>query len=118
MGQYFYLSDQQWSLIKPHLPKYKGGRPRIDDRLIISGILHVLKSGCRWQDCPSEYGSSTTIYNRYHRWSQKGIWQYMFHAITKDRRHEAEEISIDSTHIKAHRCAGGGKGGLLFRQLA
>ena len=71
MSRYFYLSDQQWALIKPHLPQYKGGKPRVDDRRVISGIIHVLQSGCRWQDCPPEYGSYTTIYNRYHRWSAK-----------------------------------------------
>ena len=71
MSRYFYLSDQQWALIKPHLPQYKGGKPRVDDRRVISGIIHVLQSGFRWQDCPPEYGSYTTIYNRYHRWSAK-----------------------------------------------
>ena len=69
MSRYFYLSDQQWALIKPPLPQYKGGKPRVDDRRVISVIIHVLQSGFRWQDCPPEYGSYTTIYNRYHRWS-------------------------------------------------
>jgi len=118
MSRYFYLSDRQWSLIEPHLPYYKGGRPRIDDRLIISGIIHVLQSGCRWQDCPAEYGLYTTVYNRYHRWSAKGIWQYMFDAITNSLSGGGyeEDISIDSTHVKAHRCAGGGKGGPLRKR--
>lgn len=78
MSRYFYLSDVQWAAIQPHLPQYKGHRPRVDDRKIISGIIHVLQSGCRWRDAPAEYGPYTTLYNRYNRWSQRGIWQYLF----------------------------------------
>lgn len=118
MSRYFYLSDQQWALIEPHLPQYKGGKPRVDDRRVISGIIHVLQSGCRWKDAPPEYGYYTTLYNRYHRWSQKGIWQYMFAAITEELANDTEQVSIDSTHVKAHRCAGGGKGGRLLRRSA
>ena len=49
------------------------GKPRVDNRRVISGILHVLKTGCRWRDVPPEYGPATTIYNRYNRWSQRGL---------------------------------------------
>jgi transposase len=100
------------------LPCRGAGRRRKDDRRIISGIIHVLQSGCRWQDCPPQYGPSTTVYNRYNRWSQKGCWQYMFRELTSALAGSPEEISIDSTHIKVHRCAGGGKGGPLFKPLA
>ena len=118
MDRYFYLSDRQWSVIQPYLPQYKGHRPRKDDRLVISGIIHVLQSGCRWRDAPAEYGAYTTLYNRYNRWSAKGHWQYIFREIVDSLSDEEEEISLDSTHIKAHRCAGGGKGGLLFKPSA
>ncbi len=111
----FWLSEEQWELIKPHLPYRAAGRRRVDDRRVISGIIHVLQSGCRWQDCPDEYGPATTVYNRYNRWSQKGHWQYMFAELTATLAGTPDEISIDTTHVKAHRCAGGGKGGLLFR---
>ncbi len=82
MKRGFWLSDEQFALINPLLPRRAAGKRREDDQRIISGILHVLQSGCRWQDCPSEYGPSTTIYNRYNRWSQKGIWQYLFSELT------------------------------------
>lgn len=118
MGPGFWLSEAQFELIKPHLPDRAAGRRREDDRRVISGIIHVLQSGCRWRDCPSHYGPATTIYNRYNRWSQKGIWQYMFRALTSALAGTPQEISIDSTHIKAHRCAAGGKRGLLRRPLA
>lgn len=114
----FWLSDEQFELIKQYLPYRAAGRQRKDDRRIISGIIHVLQSGCRWQDCPPQYGPSTTVYNRYNRWSQKGHWQYIFREVTAALANTPNEISIDSTYIKAHRCAGGGKGGPLFRPLA
>ncbi|NRP31831.1 hypothetical protein XMV209_003106 [Aliiroseovarius sp. xm-v-209] len=70
----FWLSDEQWARIKPHLPHRAAGRRREDDRRIISRILQVSQSVCRWRGCLPEYGPHTTIYNRYNRWSQKGIW--------------------------------------------
>ena len=118
MRRLFWLSDRQWALIKPHLPYRAAGRRRADDRRIISGIIHVLQSGCRWRDCPPEYGPPTTIYNRYNRWSQKGPWQYLFAALTERVAGAPDQVSIDSTHVKAHRSAGGGKGGLLLRPSA
>ena len=60
----FWLSDEQWGRIAAHLPTDVRGVDRVDDRRVISGIIHVLKSGCRWRDCPPEYGPPTTIYNR------------------------------------------------------
>ena len=114
----FWLSDEQWALIKPYLPYRAAGRRREDDRRIISGIIHVPRSGCRWRDRPSEYGPYTTVYNRYHRWSQKGVWQYLFSEPTAALAGTPEESSVDSTPVKAHRCAGGAKGGLLLRPSA
>src|SRR6267378_2142663 len=52
----FWLNDEQWRRIEPHLPTDVRGKDRVDDRRVISGILHVLKSGCRWCDCPPQYG--------------------------------------------------------------
>ncbi len=118
MERLFWLSNRQFELIKPHLPYRAAGRRREDDRRIISGIIHVLQSGCRWRDCPPEYGPSTTVYNRYNRWSQKGHWQYLFAELTAALSGTPEQISIDASHVKVHRCAGGGKGGPLFRPLA
>ena len=63
----FWLNDEQWVRIKPHLPTDVRGKPRVDDRRVVSGIVHVLRSGCRWCDCPEAYGPPTTIYNRFVR---------------------------------------------------
>jgi len=114
----FGLSDRQWRLIKPHLPYRAAGKRRQDDRRIISGIIHVLQSGCRWRDCPPEYGPLTTVYNRYTRWPQKGIWRHMFAELTAALPGMPEQVSMDASHVKVHRCAGGGKGGLPLKPSA
>lgn len=69
MSRLFWLNDEQCSKIEPHLPHY-GSPPRADDRRILNGIIHVLRCGCRWCDCPADYGPSTTVYNRFNRWSR------------------------------------------------
>ena len=112
----FWLSDEQWSRIKPNLPTDVRGVERVDDRRVISGIVHVLKSGCRWCDCPPEYGPSTTIYNRFVRWARRGIWENLFRELSGKGRSTDTQM-IDSTHVKAHRSAAGGKGGSKSRLL-
>src|ERR1700690_3733285 len=67
----FWLTDAQFSKMAPHLPTDTRGKTRVDDRRVISGIVHVLKSGGRWIDAPPEYGPKKTLYNRYVRWAAK-----------------------------------------------
>lgn len=86
------------------------GGARVDDRRVISGIVHMLRSGARWRDCPAPYGPYTTIYNRFNRWGRQGIWFEMFERLTGSSGITAT-VSIDSSTINAHRSAGGGKGG-------
>jgi transposase len=74
----FWLSDEQWERIQPHLLTDVGGVERADDRRVISGIIHVFKSDCRGCDCPEAYGPSTTIYNRAVRWARCGVWENLF----------------------------------------
>ena len=74
-----------------------------------------MKSGCRWCDCSAEYGPSTTIYNRFVRWAKRGVWERMFQELSR-RGRSTETQMIDSTHIKAHRSAAGGKGGSKIRR--
>jgi transposase len=112
----YWLSDEQWARIQPLLPTDVRGKKRVDDRRVISGIMHVLKTGCRWCDLPPEYGPPTTIYNRFVRWARRGVWEDMFHALAA-RGRSGEIQMIDSTHVKAHRSASGGKGGSKIKPL-
>jgi len=111
----FWFDDEQWAKIGPLLPTNQRGPARQDDRRILSGIMHVIKTGCRWVDCPPEYGPLKTVYNRFNRWSARGHWQRIFETIEKDPE-PPKQAALDSTHIKAHRCAGGGKGGPTNRR--
>jgi transposase len=117
MADLFWLSDEQWAVIGPFMPVNQPGPERKDDRKIISGILHVLTSGCRWRDCPAEYGPRTTVYNRFNRWSRRGFWRAMLAALAK-AGWSGEAAAIDSTYVKAHRSAHGGKGGAKRRPSA
>lgn len=110
MARLFWLSDEAWTVIDPHLPHGRPGKPRVDDRRVISGILHVLKTGCRWRDVPSAYGPTTTIYNRYNRWSRRGLWQRLFEQVAAFGD-VPDELTLDSSHVKAHRSAAGAKRG-------
>jgi len=105
----YWLSDREWATIEPHLPKGRRGAHRVDDRRVISGIVHMLRSGARWRDCPEVYGPYTTVYNRFNRWSRQGVWSEIFYALTGVR--DVVSGAIDSTYVKAHRSAAGAKGG-------
>jgi len=117
MSHLFWLSDTQWALIETHIPKNQPGARRVDDRRVISGIIHVLKTGCRWCDCPPDYGPSTTIYNRFNRWSRRRFWANLVEALATSGA-VPKSTSIDSTYVKAHRSAHGGKGGRKIRRSA
>ncbi|MBP1881881.1 transposase [Ensifer mexicanus] len=81
------------------------GARRVDDRRVLSGIIHVLKSGCRWV-----YGPYTTVYNRWNRWSRRKVWRKLFEAL-RSLSPDDDFHAIDPTTANAHRAAAGGKGG-------
>lgn len=113
----FWLTDEQFRRLRPLLPTDTRGVPRVDDRRVISGIVHVLKSGCRWVDAPAEYGPRKTLYNRFVRWAAKGVWAEVFHALAAAGGLPAQ-VLMDSSAVKAHRSAAGGKGGSAARRSA
>ena len=115
--EHSWLTDEQFSKIAPHLPTDTLGKARVDDRRVISGIVHVLKSGGRWIDAPSDYGPKKTLYNRYVRWAEKGVWVALFQTLAQAGG-PPEEVLIDSSAVKAHRSASGGKGGSKIRRSA
>jgi transposase len=117
MAEGFWLTDAQWQRLAPLLPNKSRGVARVDDRRVISGIVHVLRSGGRWVDAPAAYGPRKTLYNRFVRWAAKGVWAELFHTLAAAGGPPAE-LLLDSTHVKAHRCAAGGKGGSPARRSA
>ena len=106
----FWLTEAQFERLRTLLPDKVRGVPRADDRKVISGIVHVLESGCRWADAPPEYGPRKTLYNRWRRWAEKGHWVRIFEALA-DEDGPPSQAMIDSSAVRAHRSAAGGKGG-------
>lgn len=115
MANEYWLEDRQWAALEPLIPMNRRGVKPKGNRRVVSGILHVLKHGCRWRDCPELYGPHSTVYNRFNRWSKDGIWKTMLDSlVTLDA---AQVQSIDSTSAKAHRCAAGGEGGAAEQDI-
>src|SRR5918997_5168807 len=98
----FWLTDEQFAKIAPHLPTDTRGKPRVDDRRVISGIIQVLKSGGRWVDAPAVYGPRKTLYNRYVRWAAKGVWVELFQALARAGGPAAHLLIESSAEIGHH----------------
>ncbi len=101
---HFWLSDAQFARLQPLLPNKPRGVPRVDDRRVISGIVHVIRNGLMWRDAPAAYGPHKTLYNRFVRWSRAGVFDRIFAALAAGRE-ATGTVMIDATHLKAHRTA-------------
>jgi transposase len=110
------LSEVEWRLIEPLLPQKSRGVARVDDRRVINGIFYVLRTGSPWRDLPSRYGPHTTVYNRYNRWAKAGVWLRIFEALAAASPQSLH--LIDSSIIRAHQHAAGGKKGAWITPLA
>ena len=103
MRELYWLSEEQLQVIKPYFPASRGVA-RVDDLRVISGIIFVLKRGLQWRDAPSEYGPHKTLYNRFKRWSEMGVFDKIFLALSSQDG-PPDQLQIDATHLKAHRTA-------------
>jgi len=103
MSDHFWLSEEQLARIDPCFP-LSHGVPRVDDRRVISGIIHVIRNGLRWRDAPDVYGPHKTLYNRFIRWSRMGIFDHIFTTLVAENG-PPDRLMIDATHLKAHRTA-------------
>ena len=103
MSRLFWLSDAQMERLRPFFPK-SHGRPRVDDRRVLSGIIFGNRNGLRWCDAPADYGPAKTLYNRWKRWSRMGVFARMMAGLAAQAA-EPKTIMIDATYLKAHRTA-------------
>ena len=101
------LTDFEWSVIEPVLPKGQPGPRRKDDRRVLNGIFWVLRCGAGWRDLPERYGPYTTAYNRFNRWRKAGVWDRLMDAVTKG--HDGNVQMIDSSIVRVHQHASGVK---------
>lgn len=110
------LSEFEWKIIEPLLPRGGLGKARVDDRRVVNGIFYVLRTGTPWRDLPERYGPYTTVYNRFNRWAKKGVWLAMFEALASKSPQSMH--LIDSSIIRAHQHAAGGKRGVRITPSA
>ena len=103
-NHHFWLTDAQFARLQPLLPNKPRGVPRVDDRRVISGIIHVIRHGLMWRDAPAAYGPHKTLYNRFVRWSVIGVFDRIFTELVSASA-ATHTVMIDATHLKAHRTA-------------
>ena len=100
MGHRFELTDKEWAVIGPLLPNKPRGVPRVDDRRVLNGIFWVLRTGAPWEDMPRRYGPRTTVYNRFSRWREAGVWGRILEHLQEDI--EDSLYMIDSSVVRVH----------------
>jgi transposase len=101
------LTDLEWGVIEPALPKGRPGPRRKDDRRVMNGIFWVLRTGAPWRDLPERYGPYATAYNRFNRWLKAGVWERLMDAVSK--AHDGNVQMIDSSIVRVHQHASGVK---------
>jgi len=115
MSDLFWLSDTQMARLEPFFPK-SHGKPCVDDRRVLSGIIFTNRNGLRWRDAPREYGPHKTLYNRRKRWSEKGIFAQMMVGLAVDHGEEKTVmLSEGSSHSVQYGRQKGGRGRLIGR---
>ena len=101
MSNLFWLTGAQMARLQPFFPK-SHGKPRVDDRRVLSGIIFINRNGLRWCDAPREYGPPKTLYNRWKRWDYKGVFARMMEGPASEAA-IPKTVMIDATYLKAHR---------------
>jgi transposase len=105
------ISDQAWDRIAGLLPGKPGdaGVTAKDNRLFLNAVFWIAKTGAPWRDLPPRFGPWNSVFQRFNRWSQKGVWRQIAEALSEDA--DLEWLMIDSTVVRAHQHAAGQKGG-------
>lgn len=103
MSNLFWLTEAQMARLQPFFPK-SHGKPRVDDLRVLSGIIFINRNGLRWFDAPKEYGPPKTLYNRWKRWSDKGVFARIMDGLAAEAA-VLKTVMIDATYLKAHRTA-------------
>ena len=112
------LTDDEWELIGPLLPAERGrsGRPAADNRQVLNGILWIMRTGAPWRDLPERYGRWNSVFRRFSRWSEAGVFDALLEAFAISGVADDRRQMIDSTVIRAHQHAAGAKGGSRARK--
>ena len=110
------LRNDQWLRIKDLLPgkKSDAGRTALDNRQFIDAVLWVARTGSHWRELPPSFGKWNSVFQRYNRWSGKGVWESLFKALADDP--DFEYVMMDATIVRAHQHSAGAKGGIKRRK--
>lgn len=113
------LTDEEWAVLEGLLPPERGrkARPSHDNRRFLNGMLHVLRVGCPWRDMHERYGKWNSVYVRFRRWAEQGVWDAMLATLVEFGLTDDWQHMIDSTTVRGHVSAAGAKGGLIRRLL-
>ena len=98
MSDVYWLTDDQMERLRPHFHR-SHGRPRVDDRRVLSGIIFINRNGLRWRDAPAAYGPHKTLYNRWKRWFEAGVFIRMMQGLSGGKV-ERRTVMIDATYLK------------------
>lgn len=112
------LRDDQWERIAPHIigdERSRGSSGR-NNRLFVEAVLWIVRTGSPWRDLPEAFGEWNSVFRRFSRWSQKGVWNRLFEAMSDDP--DFEYLIVDSTIVRAHQHAAGAKKGLKIKPSA
>ncbi|WP_367141134.1 IS5 family transposase [Streptomyces sp. STD57] len=104
------LSDAEWELVQPLLPRPVLGRPRLDDRTVLNGIVWKFRTGVAWRDVPERYGSWASLHTRFRRWAADGTFERMLQAAQAHADAAGDIdwlVSVDSSVVRAHQHAAG-----------
>ncbi|MBA8845857.1 transposase [Ochrobactrum sp. RH1CCR137] len=104
------LTEREWSIIAPLLPSKPRGVPRVDDRMVLNGILWRFRTGSSWSEITERYGIATTCYNRFVRWRRAGVWDRLLEAVSE--AYDGDIVMIDSTCVRVHQHGATGKKGM------
>lgn len=113
------LSDEEWALFAPVVIEQgpKRGRPPADHRRVLDAVFWIACTGSPWRDLPGELGRWASVYKQFLRWTRSGLWDVLMQALAESGLVPDSVQMVDSTIVRAHHCAAGGKGGLVDRVL-
>lgn len=109
------MLDEEWAFFAPFLieNRSRGGRPPADHRRVLDGVFWIARTGAPWRDLPSEFGAWNSVFRQFLRWTECAVWDVILAALTESEASDAATQMIDSTIVRVHQHAAGGRGGLI-----
>ena len=113
------MGDDEWAFFEPFVVETgpKRGRPPRDHRRVLDGVFWIARTGAQWRDLPDYFGSWSSVYRQFRRWTLSGLWDLLLEALNDTEAVPDSLQMIDSTIIRAHHCAAGARGGLRKKVL-